>query len=124
MAEKVRIILVKEQVPQEEGLFDKRFVEETNRDADAYVKRYHEKINREIKDEILDSPFKGIINGIIVSMAFSYSSSSCRIVKRTIYPSLESEIVEDDYETLIKNNKRFGGRLIQVIILGPEKENP
>jgi hypothetical protein len=116
--------LVKSQSPQEDGLFDKRFVEETDRDADAYVKRYHEKINREIKDEILDSPFKGIINGIIVSMAFSYSSSSCRIVKRTIYPSLESEIVEDDYETLIKNNKRFGGRLIQVIILGPEKENP
>jgi len=124
MAKEVKIILVKKQNGQNDNLFDKDFVKETNRDADEYVGRYHAKINREIKDEVLDSPFKGIINGIVISMAFAYASDSCRIVKRTIYPSLESEIVEDKYETLIKNNKRFGGRLIQVIIFGPEKRNP
>jgi hypothetical protein len=124
MANEVKIILVTKQEGQNDNLFDRNFVQETNRDADEFVGRYHAKINREIKDEALDSPFKGIINGIVISMAFPYASDSCRIVKRAIYPSLGSEIAEDKYETLIKNNKRFGGRLIQVIIFGPEKANP
>lgn len=124
MANEVKIILITKKEGQNDNLFDRNFVQETNRDADEFVGRYHAKINREIKDEALDSPFKGIINGIVISMAFPYAADSCRIVKRTIYPSLGSEIAEDKYETLIKNNKRFGGRLIQVIIFGPEKVNP